>query len=177
MVGTVLPMVGSRWNPWAALRSRPSTALVWQPLVGGGGCVEVSPDGGEVVVLDPRLSRRDRRAILAHELVHLERRVLPAGTPRPVVDREEFQVRAETVRRLVPGDDLRRFVAARSTVGPVTADLVADEFDVPVSIAQSALDRLGRAGPWSDGDGSGPRDDDRSGPHDDGAGQPIVQSS
>jgi len=106
------------------------------------GLAEVAPDGSEVVVLDPRLDRRERRAVLAHELVHLERRLLPSGTNDAVIDREEHQVRAETVRRLVPPDALARLVAARIDVGPVTADLVADEFDVPLPVAVSAMSRL-----------------------------------
>lgn len=130
------------WNPWAALRARPATVLVWQLLSGAGGAAEVGSDGREVVVLDPRLGRRDRRAVLAHELIHLERRILPMSTSAAVVAREEHQVRRETVRRLVPPDQLRRFVAARSSVEPMTAALVADEFDVPESIAASALDAL-----------------------------------
>jgi hypothetical protein len=131
-------MAGSGWNPWAALRDRAATRLVWQ-RVDGGGMVEVSPDGDEVIVLDPRLGRRDRRAVLAHELVHLERRVLPHGTLRCVSVREEHQVRAETVRRLVPPHLLAEFVARTADTEPVTAELTADEFDVPTAIALAAL--------------------------------------
>jgi len=137
-------MASHRWDPWRALRERRSTVLVWQPMVGSGGLAEVHADGVEVIVLDPRLDRRDRRAVLAHELVHLERSLLPAGTPNAVIAREEHQVRCETARRLVPPVDLRVFVAARAEVGPVTPELVADEFDVPRAVAAQALDALRR---------------------------------
>jgi hypothetical protein len=143
-------MAGLGWNPWMALRDRPRTTLMWQ-LLSCEGLVEVSPDGSAVVVLDPRLSRRERRAVLAHELIHLERRVLPNGSPRAVVEREEYQVRAETVRRLVPPLQLRQLVVTRSDVEPVTPHLVAEEFDVPVTVAVAALDRLRRDGWPSDG--------------------------
>lgn len=130
------------WNPWRSLRERPRAQLLWQRLVGTPGFVEVGVGGSEVIVLDPRVGRRQRRAVLAHELVHLDRGLLPAGTPRLVVDREEFQVRAETARRLVPGPALARMVAERSDVEGVTAAMVADEFDVPLDVAEVALAAL-----------------------------------
>lgn len=131
------------WNPWATLRERTSTSLVWQ-RTSGAGLAEVHPGGAEVIVLDPRLGRVDRRAVLAHELVHLERSLLPLGTTESVRQREEFQVRAETVRRLVPPIQLAHFVTARSDVEGVTAEVVADAFDVTPSIAEAALQDLQR---------------------------------
>lgn len=142
VIDTFDAMACPAWNPWAALRERPRTTLLWQALSGRGGLAEVSPDGSEVVVLDPRLDRRDRRAVLAHELIHLERRLLPHGTPEAVRAREEHQVRAEVVRRLVPPSVLRGLVAALASIEPVTATLVADEFDVPTALAEAALEAL-----------------------------------
>lgn len=142
MIDTFVAMACPAWNPWAALRERPRTTLLWQALAGRAGLAEVAPDGSEIVVLDPRLGRRDRRAVLAHELIHLERRLLPQGTPQAVLAREEHQVRAEVVRRLVPPPDLRGLVAALASVEPVTAALVADEFDVPTAVAEAALEAL-----------------------------------
>jgi hypothetical protein len=83
--------------------------------------------------------------ILAHELVHDERgggADLP-GMPSSwgdVVTRDEKTVDDEVARRLVPVDQLARFVAARCSLGEGgTAQDVADEFDVPVELAARAL--------------------------------------
>lgn len=51
--------------------------------------------------LDPRMSQVERRCVLAHELVHLERG--HSGCQPPAVERA---VRAETARRLVATEDL-----------------------------------------------------------------------
>src|SRR4051812_37862823 len=101
---------GERWNPWRALRVRARTILDWQALEGDVALTEVRPDGSEIIVLDPRLRRRERNAVLGHELVHLERGLLPEGTPSSVVQREERQVAGETARRLVPLQELALFV-------------------------------------------------------------------
>lgn len=118
---------------------------MWEPLENGTGIVEVYPDGAEIVVIDPRLGRRERRVVLAHELVHLERRLLPRDTPRAVVRREEFQVQREAVRRLVPPAELQHFIERRGSTEPITGAVVADEFDVPEHIAVDALADLRNA--------------------------------
>lgn len=55
------------------------------------------------------------------------------------MEREEAIVRRETAVRLVPLGSLRRWVAARAEVEPITPHLVADEFDVTVEVASEAL--------------------------------------
>ncbi|HJR24458.1 MAG TPA: hypothetical protein VJ804_03230, partial [Acidimicrobiales bacterium] len=76
---------------------------------------------------------------LAHELVHVERGVgYPAATPA-TMEREEAIVRREVAVRLVPLAALGDLVARRSDVEPVTAALVAEEFDVPEDVAREAL--------------------------------------
>lgn len=136
----VHPMAGvnERWNPWRALREC-GAVLFWNRMEGDDALAGVLPDGTEVVVLDPRLRPRTRRAALGHELVHLERGILPFGTPRSIVAREEYQVNEETARRLVPIDELAAFVARG---GAITEQEVADEFDVPVAVASRALAQL-----------------------------------
>lgn len=92
-------------------------------------------------MIDPRLGRRDRAAVLAHELIHDERDILyPPGCPAALVAKEEAAVDRAVARRLVPLDALRRLVAARSAFGPVTTAEIADEFDVPVEVAQRAAE-------------------------------------
>lgn len=70
--------MGGRWNPWAALRARADVVLVRSvPLAGPRGLAVVFPDGEAVVAVDPGLCRVERRCVLAHELVHDERGLLP----------------------------------------------------------------------------------------------------
>ena len=132
--------MGERWNPWRALRERARTVLEWQRLEGDHACVEVRADGTEVITLDPRLGRRDRTYAVGHEVTHLERGLLPPGTPAAVVQREEHQVAHVTARRLVPLDELATFVAeVTGRDEAVTARSVADAFDVPTRVAERAL--------------------------------------
>jgi len=58
------------------------------------------------------------------------------------MEREEAIVRRETARRLVPPCELRALVDRRAEVEPITAALVAEEFDVPERIAAEALQAL-----------------------------------
>jgi hypothetical protein len=134
-VGTVAEVAG--WNAWRALRERSHLVLRWGSPAGHDGQI----DPGGTIWLHPGLSRVDRHATLAHELVHDERGLLPAGTPPAVVQREELQVHAETARRLVPLEELARFVS-RADFEPVTARDVAAEFDVPTRVAERAMAQL-----------------------------------
>jgi hypothetical protein len=114
---------------------------VYAPLpdcVGGGAIVDL--EDGRVVVLDERLGRRDRNAVLGHELVHDERMLFPPGTPSAFVAKEELYVNREVARRLVPLDELEDLVARISELDePVRAIDVIEEFDVPLDVAQRAL--------------------------------------
>jgi hypothetical protein len=60
------------------------------------------------------------------------------------MQREEAIVRREVARRLVPEDELRAFVSRLITVGPVTVDEIAEEFDVDHEVATEAARRTGR---------------------------------
>lgn len=131
-------------NPWRILRERTHLRLVFDELDGccGGGLIEDHGDH-RVVALDHRLDRRRRNAVLMHELVHDHRDALfPPGTPQAVIDVVERWVQREAVDLLVPAEVLAAFVRARADEEPVTAHLVADEFDVPVDVALEALRRL-----------------------------------
>src|SRR4051812_40782830 len=139
------------WNPWAALAARPHVALRWAAFDGGLiGLCDVDADDGPTITLAADLTRTERNAVLAHELVHLERggSVDYAGSPptwRAVVAREERIVDLEVAIRLVPACELRRFVRTRTGAGEaVTIDDVMEEFDVPHWVASDALDQLSR---------------------------------
>ena len=135
--------VSRGWNPWRALRERRHLRLVFaeMPDACGRGALLDEADGTRTVMLDYRLDRRDRNAVLAHELVHDERDVLYADdTPIALVVKEEGYVNREVSRRLVPRPDLTELVEQLEDLGePVHAVTVAEEFDVPLDVAQRAL--------------------------------------
>lgn len=136
-------MVGrGRWNPWRALRERDHIRVEWAFLRCRGLWIPHA-DGTATIQLDARLSRRERRCVLAHELIHDERGIafLPS-TPAGLVEAEERWVRAETARRLVPPAELAELVAALAPE-PVTVLDVADAFDVDRCTARQACSRLG----------------------------------
>jgi hypothetical protein len=134
----------TRWNAWAELRDRTHLELTWAYLTGHAGIIRQLAAGRRQIVLDARLGRRDRHAVLAHELVHDERGVLfDDDTPLGVVRKEEAWVQAETVRRLVPLDELDGLVRAHVTSGgTVSVHEVAEWFDVPDDVAADALRQL-----------------------------------
>lgn len=139
-----------RWNPWAALREREHIDFEIHRLPDsmGGGVHAVWPDGKAQIVLDDRLSFVERRCGLSHELIHDERGgvIDSIHAPRPLrelASREERSVDREVSRRLVPPDELKRFVSARVGVDlGVTAWEVAEEFDVTDTVAERALRQL-----------------------------------
>lgn len=85
-----------------------------------------------VILVDYSLGRRERRVVLAHELIHVERGVgtdqpgMPS-TWAPVVAKEEAAVNAEVARRLVPLDELEEWVRRRTE-----SDITTTPFDVSV---------------------------------------------
>lgn len=132
---------------WRSLRDRNDVHVrtTQLPERCGGGVV-VRLDHGEVwILIDSDRPSHERRAILAHELEHLERgSVRFDGAPPTwgaVVAREELRVDRAVARRLVPTEALRSFVAQRSSMGePVTAGCVAEAFEVPVWVARIACE-------------------------------------
>lgn len=140
-------MGGGRWNPWRELRARPHITLEWTLLRGDRGQWVPHPDGTATIHLDPRLSQRERRCVLAHELVHDERGIAyTRSTPQALVDAEERWVWRETARRLVPADELEQLIAAADPL-PLELWEICDHFDVDQRVASTAcrlrqLDRL-----------------------------------
>lgn len=140
--------MGRRWDPWAELATRDHIVIGFDPCARvGGGAVYARRGAFAAIVIDPALDRRERRAALAHELVHDERGGgcdhAAMGAPwRAVVSRDEARVDQIAATRLVPPDELRAFLLARGSVGPVTLDDIAEEFDVPIQVAATAMRAL-----------------------------------
>ena len=132
-----------RWNPWAALRARPHITLHQQLLRGQRGLWIPRADGTADIYLDVRLSRRERRCVLAHELVHDERGIAyTQNTPRALVQVEERAVDREVVRRLVPPDELLDLLRASQ---PIALEVweISEHFDTDRRTARAALAALG----------------------------------
>jgi hypothetical protein len=128
------------WNPWAAATRLPALEIWFGDVPEGATWHRIG--GRDLITIDARARRRDRAALLAHELVHLERGVGYPLATAATMEREEAIVRRETARRLVPPQELAELVARRSEVEPITAALVAEEFDVPEPVAAEALRAL-----------------------------------
>lgn len=122
-----------RWNPWAALRAS-SVELWFAPLEGERGRW-IRHDGGDEILLDQALDRRARQEVLAHELVHVERGVGWPHATAATMEAEEERVWRTALRRLAPPAEIRRFLARRGTVGPVTVADLAEEFDLSADAA------------------------------------------
>lgn len=131
------------WNPWRELRTRQHITLEWRFLHHTRGLWIPHPDGTTTIILDARLSRRERRCTLTHELIHDERGIAyTATTPAALVQTEERAVHLETVRRLIPPTRLEQLIN-QMTPEPVTVLDIADEFDVDPRTARAASARLG----------------------------------
>lgn len=145
----MMTVAGERWSPWRAISELEHVDVVHAILpevVGGGICARLG--GRIVVVLDRRLPRADRRCVLAHELVHLERDSLDCcvyGQPddrwTSVMVREEMKVNREVARRLVPELELAQLIQAEVGLGQgVRPDIVAEHFEVTERIAETAME-------------------------------------
>lgn len=131
-------------DPWRSIADLDHihVRLVDLPESAGGGALIRLEHGDVWILLDRALTRPDRRAVLAHELEHLRRGSCRwDGAPASwaaVVAGEERAIDRAVAQQLVPLDELRAFAGRRSTVQAVTAECVAEEFDVPVSVAREA---------------------------------------
>lgn len=114
-------------HPWQALRAMTNVVVEWtRPLSTAPGAT----DGSTRIWLDPRLNQVERRCVLAHELVHLERGHVGCQ-PRAV----ERAVRAEAARRLVTTEDL---LAALPWSGSVE-ELAEELWVTPLVLADRLL--------------------------------------
>lgn len=141
--------MGTSWNPWRELRYRRhiTLGLTDLPETTGGAVYVTWPGGDAVVLIDLRLDRTHRNAALAHELVHDEWGIddhhSRSALWPPVRARDERRVDEEVARRLVPLDDLEQVVALAEADGvALEAWEVAEEFDVPIAVAERACGLL-----------------------------------
>ena len=94
---------------------------------------------------DVRASKRKPSHAIAQagmQLVHEDRRIGWPFATAATMETEERIVRWETADRLVPPDELYALVCRCADIEPVTAHLVAAEFDVTAQVAFVALRRL-----------------------------------
>ncbi len=117
-----------RWNPWRALRAS-SVELAFASLDGERGRWTRRGDRDEIL-LEETLDRRSRREVLAHELVHVERGVGWPLATAATMEREEERVWRIALDRLAPPEEVGAYLAARASVGAVTVDDLAEEFDL-----------------------------------------------
>lgn len=103
-----------------------------------GGAIAAERGEAQGIVLDPRLGQQARNVALTHELVHLERGILPDGAPADVVRREERAVRRESAGRLIADADLFR-LELRAELDAIEAWEAAEELDVPVAVLVERL--------------------------------------
>lgn len=131
------------WKVWGELARRSHLELAWAILRGHRGRIDDIGDGRRLITLDARLDQCNRRAVLAHELVHDERILYTDDIPIAVWRKEEAWVVAETCRRLVPLDELDELVrrAVLNDDGVSWRD-VATAFDVPRDVAENAFAQL-----------------------------------
>lgn len=118
------------WNPWQSLREREHIAFaVNEAAAECGGGVYWPRAGRAAIILDPALTRVERNAALAHELIHED---LPGAS--------EDKVEDEVARRLVPSNELAAMKAiAELNDLPVEVWTVAEKFDVPDAVAERAM--------------------------------------
>lgn len=116
-------------HPWRILRGHAHLRFVVDDLGDDGplGCTD-----GNTITLTTGLAQVERRCVLMHELVHLER-----GIPHGHCPREESAVEVEVARRLIGFD---RMVDALRWSQSI--DEAADELWVMPHLLQLRLDRL-----------------------------------
>lgn len=146
MTVTALPYrLRMGWRPWRALRERSEIEFALTDLPEGVRAIHATDGRHQAILVSRRLSPADRLAALAHELVHVERGGSGhrPGAPAPLAEAvalEEQRVDRIVARRLVPSERLLAFVDRRLTAHDrVTAADVAEEFDVPIDVAERAM--------------------------------------
>ena len=137
------------WNPWAAARALPRLEILYGHVP--DGATWHRDERGDHITIEETATRRQRRALLAHELIHVERGIGHPVATAATMEREEAIVRRETAVRLVPLLELAELIERRADVEAITAALVGEEFDVPEPVALEALRALGERRVADDG--------------------------
>lgn len=135
------------WEPWTALGARPEVELWFADLQGARG-LWVRRGGRDTVYLDASLRRRERRAVLAHELVHAERGIgHGTGATALTMAKEERLVWDEAVRRLAPPSAIERLRRRAADGHTVEEWEVAEELDLPPDVVRRLAILLATRGP------------------------------
>lgn len=122
------------------LREREHIILEWGNFPRALRGVWLPTPGGARIVLAAWLDRRQRSCTLSHELVHDERGLTTADMPPGLASKEEWHVARISAARLVPSVELEAVVRRIVDCGDgVTAEAIAEEFDVTVDVAHLAL--------------------------------------
>lgn len=118
--------------------------LEFDPIASAaGGAFYYRSGKFRLIVIDPALTRRERAAALAHELVHDELGPCEMFHDPAVLCRDETRVRTAVAAWLVPVEQLAQFCTRVADLGyGVTAADVAEEFDTTLDVAQRALEML-----------------------------------
>lgn len=116
------------------------------PQWSGGAALLRHRDGRGTIILDQRLEGCEIHAAVLHEAVHADRR--RDGRAHGRAAREEQLVNEEVTRALMDLKSLAGWCRAVADIaGGITPEDVADEFDVPVWVAEVGLQLLLEACP------------------------------
>lgn len=140
-----------RWNPWRALRG--TDVELWFAALDGPRGRWTRSGGLDEILIEETLGRRERREVLAHELVHVERGVGWPDASAATMEREEAIVWCEALDRLVPPSEVSAFLARRASVGPVSVHELAEEFDLSDDGVRRVVARWERRDRWRVSDG------------------------
>lgn len=114
-------------NPWVLLTASPDVALVWHD---GDDMGYADHDTG-TISLRRGMTRAQRRCTVLHEWLHLRR----GPTISTLVDRDEWSVRRETARLLLP--NVRTL--GNALAWAMTPAEAADELDVDLGVLRDRI--------------------------------------
>ena len=121
--------MAERWNPWRTLRELDAVELWFAPLDGCRG-LWVRAGGCDAIYLLETLDRRERREVLAHDLVHVERGLGHPDVFPLLTEKDEALVWREALRRLAPPEVIGALRRRAEEGDPVTMRDLADELDL-----------------------------------------------
>lgn len=134
------------WNPWRALRDLDAVELWFAPLDGCRG-LWLRIGGRDEIYLEETLDRRERREVLAHELVHVERGLGHPDVNPLLTEKDEAAVWREAIRRLAPPEVIGALRRRGEQGEPVTVDDLADELDLSADGVRRLVALLRTTGP------------------------------
>lgn len=134
-------------RPWRVLRDRPEIELVLCDLPPGVKAIHAQRGEDRAILVSRSLDPAERLAAICHELHHDAR---GGGCHHPdappllqvAAIREERRVDALVADDLLPPERLEPYVRQRAELGMVLAREVAEDFEVPIEVADLALQRL-----------------------------------